>query len=369
MAVIDVVKCEMWDSEFCKKFPSDNLRTGSQLIVHPSQSAIFVRDGKICDVLGPGKYTLSTENLPLLHSVINIPFGGDTPFQAEVWFINHSEKLNMKWGTMSPFQLEDPKYGIIVPIRAFGQYGLCVCDAETFLKSLVGNMRDFSAEKVADYFKGIMMSCLNSAISKRIISDQISILDINQHLLDISSSCKEEISKTFNKYGIELSAFSFISISVPNDDPSIVKLKEAKDMAARLKIMGRDVYQMERSYNVLEKAAGNEGIGGTMMALGAGLGAGVGVGQGIVDVHASAMKGMSECPPPIPQETTYHLYVNGKQIGGQTIQSILSMITQGNVNGETLVWKAGMPQWDKLSNIPELSSLLGTVPPPIPPQI
>ncbi len=358
----------MKDYEFCKKFPSQDLRTSSQLVVYPSQTAIFVKGGQICDMFSSGTYTLKTENIPILNKLINIPFGRNSPFQAEVWFINHTNKLNMKWGTPSPIPLEDPKYGIIVPIRAYGQYGLRVSNAELFLRSLIGNMPDFSAYKVAEFFKGLMLVNLSSAISKKICSDQISILEINQHLIDMSTFCKEDVDKSFEKYGIHLSEFSFISINVPYDDPSIVKLKEAKDMAATMKIMGRDIYQMERSFNVLEKAAGNEGAGGAMMAMGAGIGAGIGLGKTMGQIASNTMRGV-QSRPPLPQEATFFLFVNGQQVGGQTIQTIKSMLIEGSINGETLAWRAGMSNWDKLSNIPELSSLLETVPPPISPQM
>lgn len=369
MAIIDVVKCEMKDYEFCKKFPSEDLRTSSQLVVYPSQTAIFVKGGQICDTFSAGTYSLKTENIPILNKIINLPFGGDSPFQAEVWFINHTSKLNMKWGTTSPIQLEDPKYNIIVPVRAYGQYGIRVVEATLFLTTLIGNMTDFSAYKVAEYFKGLMLSSLNASISKKIIQDQISILDINQHLIDMSSFCKNEVDVYFGKYGIQLSEFAFISINIPTDDPSVIKLKEAKDMAARMKIMGRDVYQMERSFNVLEKAAGNEGAGGAMMAMGAGIGAGVGVGQNFGQMASNTMGGIQNCPPPLPQEVTYFVYVKGQQLGGQTVQDITSMLIQGSINGDTLAWHAGMAKWDKISNIPELASILGTIPPPIPPQM
>lgn len=369
MALIDVVKCEMKDYEFCKKFPSQDLRTSSQLVVYPSQTAIFVKGGQICDMFGAGTYSLKTDNIPILNKLINLPFGGDSPFQAEVWFINHTSKLNMKWGTTSPIQLEDPKYEIIVPVRAYGQYGIRVVDAMSFLKTLIGNMTDFSAYKIAEYFKGLMLSSLNTAISKKIIQDQISILDINQYLVAMSSFCKEEIDQAFQRYGIQLSEFAFISINIPNDDPSVLKLKEAKDMAAKMKIMGRDVYQMERSFNVLEKAAGNEGAGGAMMAMGAGMGAGIGVAQNMSQLASNTMGNISATPPPLPQETQFFVYVNGQQLGGQTTRDIAAMLMKGIANGDTLAWKPGMAKWDKISAIPELANLLGMVPPPIPPQM
>lgn len=367
MAIIDVVKCEMTDSELCKKFHSEDLRLGSQLVVHPSQVAIFVKGGQIFDIFESGTYTLKTSNIPLLNKIINLPFGGDSPFQAEVWFLNLTAKLDVKWGTMTPIQLEDPKYEIIVPVRAYGQYGMKVIDPQHFLKTLIGNMTSFSSEKVNSYFKGKMLTLLNSTLAKKIANDKISILDINTHLVDTSEFCEVEMNRQFEKYGLQLLDFAIISINVPDDDPSIIKLKEAKDLAARLKITGRDVYQMERSFNVLETAAGNEGAGGQMIGVGAGIGAGIGLGSTMGSMTNQFMNTNPNTPPPLPQESTYFIFMNGQQLSGQTIQNMAVYIQNGMMNGDTLVWRQGMPQWIKASQVPELASLFNKqTPPPIP---
>lgn len=341
----------MKDYEFCKKYPSEDFRTSSRLVVYPSQTAIFVKGGQICDVFGAGTYSLSAENIPILNRIISIPYGGDSLFRAEVWFVNLTSKLNLKWGTTSPINIEDPTYNIIVPVRAYGQYGIRVVEATLFLTTLTGNLTDLSAYKVAEYFKGLMLESLKTAISKKIIQDQLSILDINQHLQDMSAFCKDEVDKSFGKYGIQLSEFSFISINVPDDDPSVVKLKDA--------------HQMKRSSNVLEHAEENEGVGGPKIAMGARIGAGVGCGQNLEQTAANTMGNIAQCPP-LPQETTYFVYVNGQRIGGQTVKNIADLIMSGTATGDTLVWKQGMPSWAKISQIPELVALLEKCPPPLP---
>lgn len=369
MAIIDVVKAEMMDFELCKKFPSDDLRLGTQVVVYPSQVAFFVKGGQIYDKFEAGTYTLKTENIPLLNKIINLPFGSQSPFKAEVWYINLTTKMDMKWGTTTPIQLEDPKYNIIVPVRAYGQYGIRVVEPEIFLKSLIGNMSFFSSEKVNEYFKGQMLSNLNNAISTKVANDGISILDINTHLLEMSEYCGGEINKAFTKYGLSLTDFSFVSINVPANDPSVVRLKEAKDFAARLKITGRDVYQMERSFDVLERAAGNEGAGGAMVGMGAGLGAGIGVGATMGGIAGQTINTGMGVPPPIPQAVTYFLYINGQQLGNQRVQDIQSFISQGLATRDTLVWKNGLPNWVKIGDLPELATLFNTqTPPPIPTQ-
>lgn len=368
MALIDVVKREMSDNELCKKFPSNDLRMGSQLVVYPSQIAFFVKGGMIYDEFETGTYTLKASNIPLLNKVINLPFGGNSPFQAEVWFVNLTTKLDIKWGTNASIQLEDPKYNIIVPVRAFGQYGIKVTDPKIFLKTLIGNMSDFSTEKVDRYFKGKMLSLLNALIAKKVASDGISILEINTHLVEMSEYCNTEINVSFEKYGLELVDFSIVSINFPEDDPSFVKLKAAKDLAARLKIAGRDVYQMERSFDILETAAGNEGTMGQMVGMGAGLGVGMGVGSSMSNMASQMLNTNPVAPPPLPQETQYHIYLNGQQLSGMTLQNITLFIRNGMMNSSTLVWKAGLPQWVNASQIPEIAAVFNQQAPPLPPQ-
>lgn len=368
MALIDVVKWEANNREFCRKFPSTDLRIGSQLVVYTAQTAFFVKGGTICDEFTAGTYTLKSENLPILNKLINLPFGGNSPFQAEVWFVNQITKLDLKWGTPQPISLEDPKYNIIVPVRAFGQYGIKITNPRRFLETLIGNMPSFSADAIDNYFKGKLMSNLSSILVKKIVEDKISILDINAHLVDISEFCNTEITKTFDKYGISLVEFSIMSINVPQDDPSFIKLKEAKATLARMNIAGRDVYQMERSFDVLEKAAENQGAGSQMMGIGVGMGIG-GVMGGIANQQLNTNPAQQATPPPIQPEPTYFVYVNGQQIGGQTVTQISQMLAQGQITGETLVWTAGMSTWAPVKTVPALASLCPPPMPPLPPQI
>lgn len=365
MALINVIKSDIVDGEFCYKFPSDDLKLGSQLIVYPSQTAFFVKGGEILDEFTSGTYTLTSENIPLLNNVINIPFGGDSPFKAEVWFINQISKLDMPWGTPQPILLEDPKYHIIVPVRSNGQYGLRIKSPRLFLETLIGNMSVFSADKISKYFKGRVIQALNSLLAKQITERSISILDINTELIPMSEECETQLNDIMGKYGIEIKEFSIMSVNVPENDESVVKLKEAKAMMARLTITGKDVYQMERSFDVLEKAASNEGAGGQMIGMGVGLGAGVTAGSAMAQV-SSQMINTNPNPnsSPLNMDKQYYIHMDGAQIGGQTSANIQSLIQQGKVNGETPVWTTGMANWIRLKDVPELSILLGNIVPP-----
>lgn len=368
MALIDVVKCEVNDNEFVYKFPSDNLKIGTQLVVYPAQTAFFVKGGQICDEFTAGTYTIKTENIPILNKLINIPFGGNSPFKADIWFVNQISKLDMKWGTTQPIQLEDPKYGIIIPIRAFGQYGIKISNPRVFIETFIGNMSSFTADKINDYFKERIIALLSTLITEKMICERVSVLDVNAHLLSMSEFCQTHLTKHFKTYGVEIIDFSFMSINVSQDDPSFKKLKEAIDKAAQLKIVGKDVYQMDRSFDVMEKAASNEGAMGGIANMGMGLGVGVGMGNHMGNIMSQNIN-TNITPPPLPQTSSYYVAINGQQQGPYDSNTLVSYIKTGNINADTLIWKQGMPTWEKIQAVPEFAHMFTVCPPPVPPKM
>lgn len=359
MAIIDVVKYEQKEGELVHRSPSHDLRWGTQLVVYPGQVAFFMKGGKLCDSFTEGTYTLHTNNIPLLNKLVNIPFGGDSPFQADIWFVNLLTKLDLRWGTENPIQLEDPKYNIIVPVRAYGQYGIRVKDSHSFVMQLVGNRSSFDEADLQSYFRGILLSKLTSIISQKIIKDEISVLDINAQLDNISQYCKQQISPTFNHYGVEIISFSIISISIPENDESLEVIKRAKSFASRLNITGKENYQLERTFDVMDAAAKNESNGGNMLNAGIGLTAGMAFGSKMVgDINPQMM------PPPMPSSTIYYLAVNGQQQGPYQFKQVRNAIAADPSLMDSLAWKAGMSDWMPLNTFAEFQTI-GSVPPPI----
>lgn len=367
MALVDVIKLEVSPSELIHKFPVNDLKLGSQLVVYPSQTAFFVKGGKILDEFICGTYTLKSENLPLLNKLVNLPFGGESPFQAEVWFVNQIALLDCKWGTPSPIQIEDPKYGVIVPIRAFGQYGFKIDNPRTFLTRLIGNMSTFKTDKVIEYFRGIILSKLTSLISQKLYNDNLSIININAHVEVISEYAKMKLSEAFAEYGIKLEVFSVIGINVNEEDPSFKRLKETKDSLARINIMGRDNYRMERSFDVLEGAAENEG--GGMIGAAVGIGAGVGVGTQIGNLVNEHLSTNPVTPPPLNTTTNtaqYFLAIDGEQRGAFDFETVKNAIMSHQIDENVLVWRRGMANWQKIGEIADFSDIFNSCPPPIP---
>ncbi len=369
MNLVDVISWEVNEQELVHRFESEELRLGSQLVVYPGQTAFFVKGGKICDEFTSGTYTIKSDNIPLLGKVVNIPFNSETPFKAEVWFVNHISLLNNKWGTMTPIQVEDPKYDVIVPIRAYGQYGLHIENAQLFLEKLVGNMSSFETSKVVEYFKGILLSKLTSIVYDALKQSNQSMLTISSQVDQLSEYAQSRLCEVFAGYGVGLELFSIISISVKEDDPSYIRLKEAKDAKARINLIGRDDYQMSRSFDVLEKAADNHsGMAGAAMGIGAGIGLGsaaASLASGIINTQQSA-----DTPPPVPTTgKKYYLAIDGKQQGPFGFDTIVQKYKDEEINAETLVWTKGMAQWRKLADCEDFASLLGSDCPPSIPNI
>lgn len=269
MAIIDRVKWDATPDQLVWKFPSEELSTWTQLIVNETQQAFLVREGIYDGPFLAGRHTLSTENIPLIRSLIGLPFGGKSPFSAEVWFVNLTAKLDVKWGTPDPIQIEDPKYGIIVPVRSFGQYGIKISDSKKFLQKIVGTTKTFDVDEIAKYLNGILITLAKSIIAEHLITHKVSVLDISQDLAALSKTIEAQFSAQSAEYGVSIASFNVQSINVPSDDPSVITLKNALAKRAELGVLDF-TYQQDRTFDVLKAAASNEGNQGAIMGIGLG---------------------------------------------------------------------------------------------------
>ncbi|MFA6583698.1 MAG: SPFH domain-containing protein [Elusimicrobiaceae bacterium] len=296
MAILDVVKYDGPNDILVWKWPGDQLSWGSQLIVNQSQEALFYRNGQALDLVGPGRHSLSTANIPLLESIVNIPFGNNTPFPAEVYFINKAVLLDVKWGTPRPMPILDPQLNIFLPIRANGQFGFRVKDSRKMVVQLVGTVPTFSKEDVSDYFKGVILTKAKDYIASQLIERKLSILTVSAHLAEMSQSLQAKLQADFELFGLDIVNFFINAIDVPDDDPEVKHIKQAMASKAEFSIMGEDVYRMKRTFDVLEASAKNEGAGNLM---GAGMGLGMGMGAG--SAFASVTGGMMAAVQPAPK--------------------------------------------------------------------
>ena len=374
MALIDLVKWDNPGNLICWKYPGNELSTATQLIVNESQTAILFKGGQRCDVFGAGRHTLSTGNIPVLNKLVNLPFGGKSPFTAEVWFVNQTIPLNLKFGTPTPLQLEDPVYQIVVPVRAFGQFGLQVEDPGLFVHKLIGANAGMDLATLTEHFKGILVSRLKSRIAQIIVREKIGVLEIETMLDDLSRSLEQAFAPDYAEYGLGMRAFRIMSITVPEDDASVLELKKAKAAAARRRIEGTN-YAQERGFDVMQTAAGNEGAGGAFASIGTGLGMGQAMGamsqqmMGGMVQPGMMQPGMSAPPPPFgapppfaAPAVQFHVMLNGQQQGPYTVDQLRPGVPTGQFTAQTPVWAQGMAGWLPAGQVPQFAGLFG--PPP-----
>lgn len=302
MAIVEVVKYNGGPDVFAWKYPNEELGTWTQLIVNESQEAILFKGGQALDLFPSGRHTLQTANIPILNNIVNLPFGGKSPFTAEVWYINKIHSLDIKWGTATPIQLQDPKYKVFVPLRSFGQFGIQIEDSRKFLIKLVGTITSFDKDSIVRYFRGLYLTKVKDAISSYLVHKQVSVLEINAYLEELSEQLKEKMVPVLSEYGIKLINFYVNDINVPEDDNAVIKLKEALAKKAEMDIVGYN-YAQQRSFDTLEGAATNPSSGQAgFMGAGLGLGMGVGLGgsfgaqfQGITQ-HMTTVSVKKKCP-------------------------------------------------------------------------
>ena len=279
MAIFEVIKYEGDNKTFVWKHPAEDFNTKSQLIVHETQEAVFFKNGVALDLFSAGRYTLDTQNIPLIRKFVNLPFGGISPFHCEVYFINKVVSMDVLWGTSSPIPIKDALYDIILPVGANGQFAVQIENSKKFLTTMVGTVREFNQVTLVNAFRGILMTKIKDYIANQFVKEKITFLEINAHIEGISQAIQEKLAGEFERYGIRLVNFTVNAISVPENDPSYLRLKAALARKAEMKIVGYN-YQQERTFDVLEGAAKNEG--GSAGVMGAGLGLGMGVNLGNV---------------------------------------------------------------------------------------
>ena len=231
-----VIKYEGDNQTFVWKHPIEDFNLGSQLIVHESQEAIFFRDGQALDLFGAGRYTLATQNLPILQNLYNLSTNADTIFHSEVYFINKTTQMGIKWGTDSKVRFFDTATGMPIEIGASGQFNLRVSDSRKLLIKLVGTASEFTQADVVDgvygmkptiaKFRAMIMTKVKSNLAKVIKDNNINILEVDEHLDELSGKMCESINENLADYGLYMPEFFITNIVTPDDDPNFRRLKQ-----------------------------------------------------------------------------------------------------------------------------------------------
>lgn len=295
------------------KYPGNEFFNQSTLIVGVGQVAIAVHGGKIENIFTSGTYKLTTENFPFLRGLVKAVHGGDVPFTMEIYFFNATISLKNVWGTQAPIQMIDPKYNIKVRVRANGQYALKLIDYQLFFSALMGSIGDkvlYDFSDITNMFRGIINMKISAILGEYIIKNKISFLDISLYLDEISQLGKIKIQPEFENYGLSILNFYFSSINVPEED--LAKISDFLNKRAEFDIMGDDRYRVARSFDVLEKAASNEGGAGALASAGVGLGFGMGMaplmGQAVQQATAVSTETCINCKHPLPNDAMFCPY-------------------------------------------------------------
>ena len=307
--IASILKYEGDNSTFVWKHPCEDFNTSTQLIVHESQEAIFFMNGQALDLFGAGRYTLETENIPLIRKVANLPTGGQTPFHCEVYFVNKTEQMAIRWGTDSKVQYLEPTYKFPISIGASGEMSLSVADSRKLLIKLVGAEAFLGQAKLVQFFRAFLMTRVKTYIAQTMAANQINIFEADAHLTEFSENLQERLLPDFADYGITLNRFLVTTLVKPDGEPQYEKFKdlhfrqysdimdaklrqqvgvidqqtasqriviEAQGIAQKRQLEGY-TYQQERGFDVAEKVASNEAVGQfTNMGVGLGTMAGVG---------------------------------------------------------------------------------------------
>ncbi len=295
MTVIDLVK---WNpgrdmdsgqnSVYAWRFPETNLSTYTQLIVAESQEAILFGKGRMLGKFGPGKHTLHTENIPLLRALFGVPFGGQNPFTAEVWFVNKLLPLNIDWAT-DAMRIHDADYKVMVPLTAKGRYGLRIADAERFLVKLVGTAPRFDAHMLTDHFKGELVSKTKSVLSQAMQNQGIGVMSVAAYLHPLSETLKLAMQSFWEGFGFELIGFYVTSIDIDHASSDGQQILKAMADQSAQSIAGY-TWQQNQSFKVANNALGSGGDFGIMGALlmGGVIGGGGGLGQELLRSQPSS---------------------------------------------------------------------------------
>ena len=227
-----IIKYEGDNETLVWKHPIEDFNFGSQLIVHESQEAIFFRDGQALDLFGAGRYTLQTQQLPLLEKIYKLPTDTEGTFHSEVYFVNLATQMGVKWGTDSKVRLFDPASGLHIEIGASGEFNIRVTDSRKLLLKVVGTTGGLGQEQLLGigngkgFFRSMVMTQVKSYLAQTIKENAINILEIDEHLMALSGALRERINAALNEYGLTMPEFYVSRIVTPDDDPNFRRMKE-----------------------------------------------------------------------------------------------------------------------------------------------
>lgn len=332
---------------------NNEIKNGAKLVVRESQIAVFVDEGRIADVFGPGTYTLSTANLPILATLKGWKYGFESPFKCEVYFVNTKQFTDMKWGTMNPVMLRDAEFGPI-RLRAFGTYAFKCVDPAALVREVSGTNSQFTIDGITEQLRNTIVSRFTDVLGE----SKIPALDLAANYDELGKFLADRIKPSLSPLGLDLTTLLVENISLPQE------VEAALDKRSSMGIVGDlNRYTQFQAANAMEAAAKTPNSA-------AGQGMGIGAGFAMAQQMAQSMTQPASAagtPPPLPGAAMFFVAVEGKQAGPFDVATLKAQANAGRLTRESLVWKSGMSAWSAAGSVGELAALFTDVPPPLPP--
>ena len=344
---------------------NNEIKYGAKLTVREGQMAVFINEGQLADVFKPGMHTLTTQNMPVLSTLKGWKYGFESPFKAEVYFVNTRKFTDLKWGTPGPATMRDSEFGI-VRATAFGIYAIRISDPGIFIKDISGTEGRFTTDSIQENLRGKIGLRIKEVMPEL----GLSIIDMEAKVSVIGQMLRDRIQPDFAAMGLELVEVQVQDIGLPEE------VEKAIDKRGAIAAVGNlQAYtQYETASSIHDAATTPNSAAGAGMGLGAGFAMGGnmmgqmgGAFAGNNNATSAAVSASSAAPPPLPAQATFHVAVNGAQTGPFDMGTLQGQAGSGVLKRDSLVWKTGMAQWAKAGDVAELGALFAGVPPPLPP--
>ncbi|MEQ1504974.1 MAG: SPFH domain-containing protein [Myxococcota bacterium] len=347
------------------RYPTFNqaITDNSKVVVREGQACVFVAEGRLSEVFGPGTYKLDTKNAPIMRFFQSIVYKMEEPYKGDVYFVSTRQFTENGWGTATPIMMRDAEFGP-VRVRAYGVFSYRITDPATFLRQLVGTDGLFTTDEINGQLKKKLVSSFGQVVGQ----SKLAVLDLASSYQDLGDKLRDQLNPAFaESYGITLTDFTIQSISLPEE------VEKALDTRTKMGVLGNlDAYTKLKAADAIEIAAKNPGIGGLGASMGVGFGVGNQVGAQLAQANQSSGQfnpqtgmqgGPPPVPPPVPQAESWHY--NGPS--GQATLSQADVIARikADRSGSHLVWKPGFAAWKAWREVPELASQVGAEPPPV----
>lgn len=332
------------------------IKYGAKLTVREGQAAVFVHEGQLADVFGPGLYMLETNNMPIMTTLQHWDHGFDSPFKSEVYFVNTTRFNDMKWGTKNPIIARDPEFGP-VRMRAFGSYAMRVADPAVFIREIVGTDGEFTADEISDQIRNVIVQEMSQTLAK----SGIPVLDMAANTADLAKLVSTAIAPKIADYGLVLPEFYIENISLPEAVEAVLDKRTSVGLAGDL--------NKYMQFNAAEGIANPASGAGAMMGAGMAAGMGAAMANQMGAAHAGpwgAVPTAAPPPPPAPTATLWHVAANGATTGPFDSATLASMAANGTLTRASMVWTEAQDGWLPAAET-ALKTLFRAVPPPPPP--